>query len=343
MNPTRGEPGCAAWTFVARRGRGVQQSETAFHGIAIPLISGALPGDTRPAKRLSERTIFSERACTFSGSCASLWAMGRSLIRVSRRALLGALCVLTAGRFARLAAQERFVAPGSGVERAQAVATHRGMVVSQDRLATEVGVGHSARRRQRGRCRRRGRFRPRRHAAQGRQYRRRRLHAGASRRAQRRRLRSTIARPRRPRPRRRYSSTTTARPIRANRATQRLAVGVPGTVAGLALAHERFGSGKFTLAELIAPAIALARDGVPIEDDLLDSLLLAQPRLRAGPRQRRIFLKPDGSPLGGRRPSGAAGSRRLAGGDRARGAARLLHRSDRRRDRRGGARGRRAS
>src|ERR1700674_5859752 len=34
-----------------------------------------------------------------------------------------------------------------------------------------------------------------------------------------------------------------------------LAVGVPGTVAGLALAHERYGSGKFTLAELIAPAV----------------------------------------------------------------------------------------
>ena len=36
-----------------------------------------------------------------------------------------------------------------------------------------------------------------------------------------------------------------------------LGVGVPGTVAGLALALERFGSGKFTLADLIAPALAL--------------------------------------------------------------------------------------
>jgi gamma-glutamyltranspeptidase/glutathione hydrolase len=77
-----------------------------------------------------------------------------------------------------------------------------------------------------------------------------------------------------------------------------LSVGVPGTVAGLALALDRFGSGKFTLAELIAPALALARDGVPVEDDLLDSLLLAQPRLARYPSSARIFLKQDGTPLG---------------------------------------------
>ena len=77
-----------------------------------------------------------------------------------------------------------------------------------------------------------------------------------------------------------------------------LAVGVPGTVAGLALALDRFGSHKFTLAELIAPALALAREGVPVEDDLLDSLLLAQPRLARYPSAARIFLKDDGTPLG---------------------------------------------
>ena len=41
-----------------------------------------------------------------------------------------------------------------------------------------------------------------------------------------------------------------------------LAIGVPGTVAGLALAHRKYGSGRFTLAQLIAPSIALARDGI---------------------------------------------------------------------------------
>src|SRR5205809_189366 len=44
-----------------------------------------------------------------------------------------------------------------------------------------------------------------------------------------------------------------------------LAVGVPGTVAGLALALKKYGSGKFALADLIAPAIALARGGIPVE------------------------------------------------------------------------------
>ncbi|MEA2995508.1 MAG: gamma-glutamyltranspeptidase / glutathione hydrolase, partial [Alphaproteobacteria bacterium] len=77
-----------------------------------------------------------------------------------------------------------------------------------------------------------------------------------------------------------------------------LGVGVPGTVAGLAVALDRFGSGKFTLADLIAPALALARDGVPVEDDLVDSLLLAQPRLARWPSSARVFLKPDGTAPG---------------------------------------------
>lgn len=77
-----------------------------------------------------------------------------------------------------------------------------------------------------------------------------------------------------------------------------LAIGVPGTVAGLSIALERFGSGKFSLADLIAPALALARDGIPIEDDLVDSLLLAQPRLARFASSARIFLKADGAPLG---------------------------------------------
>src|SRR5262249_47012588 len=51
-----------------------------------------------------------------------------------------------------------------------------------------------------------------------------------------------------------------------------LGIGVPGTVAGLALALEKYGSGKFTLADLLQPTIALARDGFVVADDLADTL-----------------------------------------------------------------------
>jgi len=76
-----------------------------------------------------------------------------------------------------------------------------------------------------------------------------------------------------------------------------LAIGVPGTVAGLALAHERFGSGRFTLAQLIAPALALARDGIPVDGDLADSLPRLSARLARWPASAAIFLNPDGSAL----------------------------------------------
>src|SRR4051812_16344483 len=74
-----------------------------------------------------------------------------------------------------------------------------------------------------------------------------------------------------------------------------LAVGVPGTVAGLAMAHARYGSGKFTLAQLIAPALALAREGFVVDDDLADSLPRAASRFARWPSSR-IFLGPDGAP-----------------------------------------------
>jgi gamma-glutamyltranspeptidase/glutathione hydrolase len=77
-----------------------------------------------------------------------------------------------------------------------------------------------------------------------------------------------------------------------------LGVGVPGTVAGLALAHEKFGSGKLSLAQLIAPAIRLARQGVPVEDDTAASLPSAQSRLARWPSSAKIFLKPNGAAIG---------------------------------------------
>ena len=76
-----------------------------------------------------------------------------------------------------------------------------------------------------------------------------------------------------------------------------LAVGVPGTVAGLCLAFRKFGSGKLTLAEVAAPAVALARNGIMVDDDLADSLPQVLPRLKRWPSTARIFVKPDGSPF----------------------------------------------
>jgi gamma-glutamyltranspeptidase / glutathione hydrolase len=77
-----------------------------------------------------------------------------------------------------------------------------------------------------------------------------------------------------------------------------LAIGVPGTVAGLALAEEKYGSGHFTLADLIAPAIAMARDGIVFTDDRAESLPNEHDRLARWPSTAKIFLKADGSELG---------------------------------------------
>ena len=103
-------------------------------------------------------------------------------------------------------------------------------------------------------------------------------------------------RPRR-RPRATCSSTANGNADPEKSRDSALAIGVPGTVAGLALAHAKYGSGKFTLADLIAPAIALARDGIAVADDMADSLPRARPRLARWPSSAKIFLKPDGSAL----------------------------------------------
>jgi gamma-glutamyltranspeptidase/glutathione hydrolase len=77
-----------------------------------------------------------------------------------------------------------------------------------------------------------------------------------------------------------------------------LGIGVPGTVAGLALALEKYGSGKFTLSELLQPAIALARDGFVITDDIADTLPQWYRRLARWPSAVKIFSRADGSSLG---------------------------------------------
>lgn len=76
-----------------------------------------------------------------------------------------------------------------------------------------------------------------------------------------------------------------------------LSIGVPGTVAGLTLALEKYGSGKFTLADLLKPAIALARDGFVIADDMADTLPGIARRLARWPASARIFSRTDGTSL----------------------------------------------
>ena len=71
-----------------------------------------------------------------------------------------------------------------------------------------------------------------------------------------------------------------------------LAVGVPGTVAGMALALENYGS--ITLAEALAPAIALAEQGIVITPDLSDSLKGLSERLQKWPSSTSIFYKEGG-------------------------------------------------
>ncbi len=73
-----------------------------------------------------------------------------------------------------------------------------------------------------------------------------------------------------------------------------LGVGVPGTVAGLALALKRYGT--IDLATAIAPAERLARDGFMVTGALAAALERARDRLARSPAAARVFLTPDGAP-----------------------------------------------
>ena len=70
-----------------------------------------------------------------------------------------------------------------------------------------------------------------------------------------------------------------------------LSVGVPGIVAMLELAHDKYG--KLPWAKLFAPAIALAANGVPVGHKLAETLR-AFPQIAAMPDVKRAFTNPDG-------------------------------------------------
>jgi gamma-glutamyltranspeptidase/glutathione hydrolase len=76
-----------------------------------------------------------------------------------------------------------------------------------------------------------------------------------------------------------------------------LSTAVPGTVAGLVLAQRCYG--RLPLAQVMAPAIALAEGGFAVSPALSGAFTAAAPQLQADPAARALFYRP--------RP-GAAGS-----------------------------------
>jgi gamma-glutamyltranspeptidase/glutathione hydrolase len=73
-----------------------------------------------------------------------------------------------------------------------------------------------------------------------------------------------------------------------------LAVGIPGTVAGLAHVLQKYGTRK--LSEVVAPAIRLAREGFTVSDELASLLKEERKHLEPWPATRAIFFR-EGRPL----------------------------------------------
>lgn len=71
------------------------------------------------------------------------------------------------------------------------------------------------------------------------------------------------------------------------------ASGVPGTVAGLALALDKYGT--MSLAEALAPAIKLADEGFVVPPRFAEGLEQSRDRLQQWDSTRKVFYKPDGS------------------------------------------------
>ncbi len=67
---------------------------------------------------------------------------------------------------------------------------------------------------------------------------------------------------------------------------------VPGTVAGLALALEKWGT--MPLADVIAPAIELAEDGFPVTWNITTAIAKAVQSIRPYPETAKVYLRADG-------------------------------------------------
>lgn len=76
-----------------------------------------------------------------------------------------------------------------------------------------------------------------------------------------------------------------------------LASGVPGSVAGLALAHRR--AGRLPWKTIVEPAVRLARDGFPMPANVSESIGFDRERLAKDPATARIFLPGGAAPAPG--------------------------------------------
>ena len=75
-----------------------------------------------------------------------------------------------------------------------------------------------------------------------------------------------------------------------------LSVGVPGTVRGWAEALRRYGSRKITLAQALAPAIRVARNGFVVDQTFAEQTQGNLDYFDDVPATAAIFLDPDGTP-----------------------------------------------
>ncbi len=72
-----------------------------------------------------------------------------------------------------------------------------------------------------------------------------------------------------------------------------LAIGVPGTVAGLELVLKKYGT--MSLKKVIQPAIDLALKGFVVSHDFYHSIKAVSSKMKKFPASRKVFFKPNGS------------------------------------------------